>query len=287
MDNYNEEVEVSYLSHRPRDVDFRTVVNSGELGSQRNTGQETRTKVTHQDFSGSGLMATITRLCYGTYNEKKACLIVVQFSFHWSKDDHKFKRVEAEISFRARPQRFGFSSQKTQVPVVRNLCPRKAYGKPNTNGKKWFISVEQLCDVPTSADGVHRVKDNLGPKKAFEEDHRVEIVGRRWSDSRRVDFHKACWTVREIGKPSFGIPDKFDLAVLVEYEDDFEADVRVTVDVPLHRKLQGFPWPVDDPILFTSKSKGSVIGRSFSNTQFEKLTDDDWGSLISGLEVGG
>ncbi|KFY81101.1 hypothetical protein V498_08740 [Pseudogymnoascus sp. VKM F-4517 (FW-2822)] len=273
MDNYEEEIERSHRSFRPRAVDFREIVRS-ELGSQRNVGEQTRTKVTQREFSGSGMIATITRLCYGTLNEKRACIIVFEFFFRWSRDDYQFRHLEAEISFGPRSK--SSKTQNVKYPVVRNLSPGKAYGIPNTNGKKWSIRVEQQCGVPSHAIA----PDKLG-QKAFEEAHRVEILGRRWSDSRRRDFHKACWTINEVGTPNYGIPDEFKLAVLVEYEDVFDADLRMTVDVPFHRRLQGFPWPADDPILFTPKGPGTVIGEPLSTTRFETLSDAEWELLVS------
>lgn len=284
-ENYEgSDVEASLRSCRPRAVDFKETLQSGELGRQRNVDEETRTKVTQQEFSGSGMIASITRVCYGTLNQKKASIIVFRFLFHWSRDDYQFRRLEAEISFEPRSKRPGAGIENVRLPVVRNLSPRKAYGIPNANGRKWFYRVEQQCAVSTIAPSVNSTTDNIG-QKAFEEAHRVEIVGKRWSDIRRRDFHKACWTIKEIGKPSFGIPDEVNVAVLVEYEDGFQADVRMVVDVPLHRRLRGFPWPADDPIVFAPKGPEALIGEPLRTTQFETLSDAEWELLISGYEV--
>lgn len=276
--------EASLLSCRPRAVDFTDTQQSGELGRQRNVGEETRTKVAQQEFSGSGMIASITRVCYGTLNQKSACIIVFRFSFRWSKDDYQFKRVEIEITFEPRSKRPGSSTGNARLPVVRNLSPGKAYGIPNANGRKWFHRVEQQCTVPTIAPSGNSTTDNFG-QKAFEEAHRLDFVGKRWSDSRRREFHKACWVIKEIGEPNFGIPDEVNVAVLVDYEDGFQADVKMTVDVPLFRRLRGFPWPADDPIVFAPKCPGALIGEPLRNTQFETLSDADWERLISGYEV--
>lgn len=114
------------------------------------------------------------------------------------------------------------------------------------------------------------------------------MIGQLWSDTRRRDFHKACWIVKEIeeiGKPRFGIPDEFNVAVLVEYEDSFQADVKMTLDVPLRRKLCGFPWPKDDPIVFAPKGPKALIGEPLRTTQFETLSAAEWELLVSGYEV--
>lgn len=115
------DVEASLRSYRPRAVDFKAVVQSGELGRQRNVGEETRTKVTQREFSGSGMIATITRVCYGTFNQKKASIIVFRFLFRWSRDSCRFKHLEAEVTFEPRFKRPGAGIEKGQLPVVRNL----------------------------------------------------------------------------------------------------------------------------------------------------------------------
>jgi hypothetical protein len=278
------DIESSLRSCRPRAVDFKEILQSGELGRQRNIGEETRTKITQQEFSGSGMIASITRVCYGTFNGRKASIIVFRFLFHWSSDGYQLRCLDAEITFEPRSKRARAGVENTRLPVVRNLSPRKAYGIPNAGGRKWLYRVEQQTDVRTSST-VNSVTGNVG-QKAFEEAHRLEIVGKRWSDTRRREPHKACWTIKEIGRQSFGVPDEINVAVLVECEDDFQADVRITLDVPLYRRLlRGFPWPADDPILFAPKRTESLIGEPLQTTQFETLSDADWDLLISGYEV--
>lgn len=279
------DIESSLRSYRSRAVDFKEVLESGELGRQRNVGDETRTKIIQQEFSGSGMIASITRVCYGTFNKRKAGIIVFQFLFHWSSDGYQVRCLDVEITFEPRSKRARRAGvDNTLLPVVLNLSPRKAYGIPNSGGRKWLYSVEQQTnDRPSST--VKSATCNVG-QKAFEEAHRLEIVGTPWSDSRRREPHKACWTIKEIGRQIFGLPDEINVAVLVECEDDFQADVRLTLDLPLYRRLlRGFPWPADDPILFTPKWNETLIGKPLRTTQFETLSDADWDLLISGYEV--
>jgi hypothetical protein len=83
--------EASLYSCRPRAVDFDGVLQSSELGPLRNVGEETRTKITQKEFRGGGMIASITRVCYGTFKQKKAIIIVIQLLFHRSKDSHQFR----------------------------------------------------------------------------------------------------------------------------------------------------------------------------------------------------
>lgn len=247
-------------------------------------GEDTRTKITHQEFFGSGVIATITRVCYGTFKDRRACIIAFHFSFHWSRDAHLFKRVEAEISFEPYPRGLKSVMENAKPPVVRNLSRRRIHGIPNTNGRKWFCKVEQQCAVPSVTPDVVSAEPATG-RRAFDEAHRVEVVGKQWSDTRRRDFHKACWIVKEIGQPSFGIPDELDVAVLVEHQGGFQAEVKISADVPFYRRLRWFPWPDDDPIIFASQCSGALIGEELRTSQFETLLDADWSSVISGYKV--
>ena len=98
-------------------------------------------------------------------------------------------------------------------------------------------------------------------------------------------MHKACWVIKDKSEPSVGIPDEVNIAVAVEYEDAFQADVKVALDIPLYKKLLAFPWPKDDPILFPPRESGPFIGEALRTTQFEQLSDAEWATLISGYEV--
>jgi hypothetical protein len=243
-------------------------------------GEETRSKVLQKDFFGGGVIATISRVQNGTLNGKRACLVALNISFRWSSDEYRFKLAEVQVSFERYPKVSKDDTGNSAEPVVRNLSPRKIYGLPNMNGQKWFYNVEQQCAVPQFGSTAP-----AGDRRAFEEEHRVEIVGKLWSDARKRLYHKGCWTIKEIGKQSFGIPDELNLAILVENESKFQAKVEVTVDVPLRRRLSGFPWPADDPVLFVSAAPDALIGEALRTSKFETLSDADWNLLTSGYEV--
>jgi hypothetical protein len=276
--------EASLYSCRPRAVDFDGVLQPSELGPLRNVGEETRTKITQKEFRGGGMIASITRVCYGTFKQKKAIIIVIQLLFHRSKDSHQFRHLEVELSFGPRYKGPGTDGNDGRFPIVRNLSPRRVYGIPNADGRTWSYRVEQQCYVPMTALGMN-CATITNARNAFENAHRLDIAGRPWSESRRREFHKACWIIKDKGEPSFGIPDEVNLAVAVEYEAAFQADIKVTIDIPRYKKLLAFPWAADDPILFAPREPGPFIGEGLRTTQFETLSDAEWGTLISGYEV--
>lgn len=225
------------------------------------------------------MLATITRVSYGTYEGQNACLVVFNFSFRWNRDRYRLKRGEIQITFDRYPKTLTPRGEDDSEPVMRNLSPRKVYGIPNSNGQKWFLNVEQLCWVsPTPAVRATETK-------AFVDEHRLEITGMAWSDTRRREVHKGCWVIKEVGSLKYGILDEMNLAMIVEHKGSLQAEVKITVDTPLLGNLFGFPWPADDPILFVHNEPTSVIGAPPRVSQFEALSDADWNSLISGHEV--
>ncbi len=270
----------SLLTCRPRAVTLYQEQQPGELGRQKNRGEETRTKFTHREYYGGDVIGTIRRVCYGTFNGKSACFIVFNFSFHWPQN-HQFTQAEIQISFNAYSEPSDSSKEITKPPIVRNLSPRKIHGVPNTNGQMWCFNVEQQCEVPLEPKPTTSAPKGM----AFKEEHRVEIVGRMMSHTRQSDPHQGCWIVKERGKPTFGIPDEFVVAILVEHEGKFKADVKVSTDISVHRKLRGFPWPPDDPVLFIPGGPGPLIGKAPITTKFEILSEADWNSFMSDYEV--
>jgi hypothetical protein len=276
--------EASLYSYSPRAVDFDTVLQSSELGPQRNIGDETRTKITQKEFRGGGLIASIARVCYGTFKQKKAIIVVIRLLLHSSKDTHQVRHLEVEVSFEPRYNKSGANTNNVQFPIVRNLSPRKVYGIPNTDGRTWSYRTEQQCYIPMAAPGMNSATSN-NTQNTFEVAPSLSINGKPWSDRRRREMHKACWVIKDKGEPSVGIPDEVNIAVAVEYEDAFQADVKVTLDIPLYKRLLAFPWSEDDPILFPLREPGPFIGEGLRTTQFETLSDAEWATLISGYEV--
>lgn len=151
-DNYMEDESFLY-SYRPRAVDFDTVQQSSELGKQHNTGEELRTKITQKEFSGGGLIASIERVCYGTFNQRKAVLVVIRLLLHPSTDKHFLQHLEVQVSFEPRYKKSKVNTKNVQFPIVRNLSPRKVYGVPNDGGRAWSYKIEQQCYIQGVASG--------------------------------------------------------------------------------------------------------------------------------------
>jgi hypothetical protein len=102
-----------------------------------------------------------------------------------------------------------------------------------------------------------------------------------WFPNRRHKVHQANWQVtNEAENRTWPILDELDLAVVVEHEGPFEADVAITAARPnclLARIFSQSWWSKDHPLLFNgSTSKGLAP----STLKFNELNESDWAQLI-------
>lgn len=275
----DEEVPLQFCT--PRAVKFDTTLLSNELGPQRNIGEETRTKITQKEYQGGEVIASIARICYGTFKEKKAVIIVIQLLLKPSNRTSHLQHLEVEVSFEPRP---GLAGPKADSPIVRNLSPRKVYGIPDASTGTWSFVTQQQWNAQAAKSGT--TSSTYSSKESTPGNTpSLVITGRPWSDQRRREMHKACWVIQEKGEPGLGIPDEVNIAMIAECESSFQANVKISLDIPLHRKLLAFPWTKDDPIIFPQRDPGPFIGEGLGTIKFEKLSDVEWAALISGHDV--
>ena len=74
-------------------------------------------------------------------------------------------------------------------------------------------------------------------------------------------------------KTKEGIPDRLNVAVVVEREGTFTASAEVTVDAGMF----AFPWSRNSPVVFVP---GVAMGEQPKTSKFEELTDADWRKMI-------
>ena len=111
----------------------------------------------------------------------------------------------------------------------------------------------------------------------YEKEHRFRMVGNFWSSKHGSDWDIVYWDVRENKRTKHGIPDRLNVAVVVERESAITAIVEVTVDTPVVSGVFGFPWSKNSPVAFVP---GIVMGEQPKSDRFEVLTDDEWRALI-------
>ncbi len=85
------------------------------------------------------------------------------------------------------------------------------------------------------------------------------------------------WNIRENRRTKKGIPDRLNVAVVVERDGPFFASVEVTVDTPVANGAFGHPWTRNNPAAFVP---GVVMGAQPRTDRVDELTEDEWKALV-------
>ena len=98
-----------------------------------------------------------------------------------------------------------------------------------------------------------------------------------WSSEEQEKDHQVLWKIREIGPSGDGIIGELNLAVVVEYQNPFQAVVEVEANTAFGRPCFSTPWAKDDPLLFDGiTGKGTLP----PTTDFDTLTEANWAAFI-------
>jgi hypothetical protein len=237
----------------------------------------TRTiKTTHIDIapliSNAGVRGMVTNVAHGTFHSRPASLIVFSFSLRSGDHGFRFKNANVKITFAKH-----HSEPATYVdPAILKFAPRKIFGLPTVEGKRNRIGGEISLQVPA---GPLTVGPTIGGEKEseYEKEHRFKTVGNYWSSKHGTDWDVVYWDMKENTKTKHGIPDRLNVAVIVEREGTFTASVEVTVDTPIANGVFAFPWSKNSPVTFTPSVAMGVQPRT---DKFDELTNEDWKTMI-------
>jgi len=233
-------------------------------------------KVTHIDFapflSNAGVRGMVTNVSHGTFHSRPASLIIFSFSLRSGEHGFRFKNANIKITFSKHPT----SSLEQISPAVIKFAPRKIFGLPVVEGRKNRIAGEITLQVPAGPI-------TLGPtirgerESEYEKEHRYKTVGNFWSSKQGTDWDIVYWDMRENKRTKEGIPDRLNVAVVVEREAPFVAEVEVTVDTPVLNGAFSYPWTKNNPATFVP---GIKMGEQPRTERFEELSEGEWRALI-------
>jgi hypothetical protein len=213
----------------------------------------------------------VTNVSHGTYNSAPASLIIFTFSFRGGEHGFRFKKANVKITFSKHP-----TAKESATPCVVKFAPRKIYGLPTRESKRNKIGGELAFEVPV---GGFTIGPKLGVEKEseFETEHRFMTVGNFWSSSMESQWDVVYWDMRENRRTKKGIPDRLNVAVVVERDGPFVASVEVTVDTPVANGAFSHPWTKNNPAAFMP---GVIMGAQPRTDRFDKLTEEEWKALI-------
>ncbi|KAL3417616.1 hypothetical protein PVAG01_10626 [Phlyctema vagabunda] len=230
------------------------------------------TKLIHHELAAAGIIGMVSNVVHGTFNANPATLVIFTFSFRSGNHALHFKNANVKATFEKHPS----TDPEARDPAIVKFAPRKIYGLPVTDTRKAKYSAEFGATVPVGPLEVGP-KALLEKESEYEKEYRFKTVGNFWSRKHGSEWDIVYWVVQENKKSDHGIPDRLNVAVIVESEDPFQATVEITVDTPLIKGLFGFPWSKANPATFTP---GVSVGDWGRTLKFEELDEEDWREII-------
>ena len=245
-----------------RDCIWEDDENAGQLGQHNPDDTSTRTKITHIEGLGYGIIGSVLSLAYGTWLGRSAALLVMEFGFRARKKSFRYRNTQISISFGSRTVSVDRTPSVTS-PVVCAWYPRNNQ-TPNRRARDDSNHTSSVSDsIFNSSQSSAQL---LWPQEEF------WIRGRSWSHRRREEPHEVVWNMTETDNSIMGISEQVRLAAIVTYSGPFRAVVHVKATIGFGLTVRNFPWSQDDPLLFDgSTPKGTPPPTS----DFSAITDQE------------
>ncbi|KAK2477469.1 hypothetical protein H9L39_09957 [Fusarium oxysporum f. sp. albedinis] len=219
------------ISWEPRWCQFDHLKEELWLGQHNVDDTSTRTKITHIDFFGLGVIGSVCSVAYGTWSDSPtsptspAALVVMQFDFRAGSGPLRYKSAEISISFKG--QKPG-----TSHPVIHQFFP--------TSNKS-----------RSSQPALRRSASMLPSDPFIWSPDEYIIRGKTWLSKGVQEPDEVTWTINEIHGSKFGICEPVKLAFIVAHRGPFQATVEVEATTAISLiKISNTPWSQDDPLLF-------------------------------------
>ncbi|KAF9767122.1 hypothetical protein IL306_000365 [Fusarium sp. DS 682] len=252
--NYaTEETEKRILdSWEPRFRQFDNPEKEKWLGQHNVDDTKTRTKITHLEFLGFGVIGSVCSVAYGTWRDSSgnppapAALVVMQFDFRAGSGVLRYKSAEISVSFKER-------TPGSSHPIVRQLFPARNVSRSSTS----MVSSDHF----------------IWPPDEF------IIRGKTWSDKGVQEPDEVIWNINETYGSKFGICEPVKLALIVTYQGPFQATVEVEATTALSLiKISNTPWSRDDPMLFDGITPK---GRPLPGTELNEIDSQTLADYIA------
>lgn len=259
------------VSFGGREVDWVEDPEGVTLG-QVNTDDRTRDKITHSEFLGCGIIGSVEGVHYGTWEDKPACLVLMQFLFRSNTGFLRLKRADLTICFHEGADQI----LRSETPSICLFSPRKIYGDPHPETRKWTADMGITMGFDSGAVSVGP-NVSMARESEITKEHRLQIKGKLWGRRKSSVKDKIQWELEEAKKMNYGIPDIFNIGLVVLYNGPFQATVNVRATTAASVPITCPPWSKDDPLLFDTRT---TKGKTLPKTKFEELLEEDWRKLV-------
>ncbi|KAH9204746.1 hypothetical protein DL95DRAFT_376793 [Leptodontidium sp. 2 PMI_412] len=238
-------------SWQARSLEFDEDDGSGILGQRNTDDTSTRTKITHLQGLGYGIVGTVLSVAYGSWYESPAALCVMQFRFRAKEGVGRYKNAEIWVSFEPRASSDNDASRASH-PIIRSFYPENNRSKgPHVGEENHLLS----GTIPSSSTVTS--SSNIFVRQWPADEYRIKAT--TWSSKDADEPHEVFWKLFEAEGIGFSGP--------------FRAVVTVKATTAFGLKLRKLPWSYDDPILFDGETKK---GRSPPSSDFSNITESDF-----------
>ncbi|KAF4449354.1 hypothetical protein F53441_7332 [Fusarium austroafricanum] len=205
------------ISWEPRWCQFDHLKEDLWLGQHNVDDTSTRTKITHIDFFGLGVIGSVCSVAYGTWRDSPAsptapaALVVMQFDFRAGSGPLRYKSAEISISFKG--QKPG-----SNHPVIHQFFPTSNKSRGSQPALRRSASMLPSDPFIWSPD-------------------EFIIRGKTWLSKGVQEPDEVTWTINEIHG--------------MAHQGPFQATVEVEATTAISLiKISNTPWSRDDPLLF-------------------------------------
>jgi hypothetical protein len=254
---------------------FDTILEEAEATPQlgiKNKGRVNRPLATQEKIGATSFSAVLSRVQYGSYNSKPACLVAIDFSFSFkSKSSCRYNQARIELEFTRAVNTNDHkicSSDPTQDPKVVNIAPKAVYGMVKVvDEKRYFdISIPLLFESPIGLSA--GITGTGGIERSEHQENRMEIHGSLdWDDDHDEEANAVSWQLTENAAQKDGIFRQFRAATVFLNEPDQPVWIKVVVKptVKFSADLRRLIPKNDHPILLDGKTSLQPLDSKFND----------------------
>lgn len=246
-----------------------------ELGqTNRDDNDINRDKIHQRDLGSLSVIASLSRVSYGTWNGNKACLLGLRFQFiKGTHDVFRFDHAEVVVELTSRP-----STVPHNDPEVKDYGP-KSLKRAASEEKRMPYWTAKLSAKGNAGPVEVGPEIESGVQREYTRHYATEIGSTDWGDRKHRKANCVKWWMKEDKKEADGLPVEVYAAVIFTYRG--LAQATVTIKTSSWFDALAYPWTADDPILLKEGIGYGPSIRSGASLDFSELTDSEWAQLVT------
>jgi hypothetical protein len=269
-------------------TEFNLDPNLDPLLGIHNQGLVNRGLAARDEIGKTSFSAVVNRVQYGTYRGDPACLVAINFKFHFkSKAACRYSYAEVRVTFTTAVDTQNHKAKTASFlddPRVKNMAPMKVYGDVKTVGHEEFYE-RRVPDIFESQIGTSNSFGGTAGRDMLESyENLTSVNGRLYFDDYPGDANAVAWDLDENPARRDGIFPELNTAIIILNPANrpmwmkivVKPSVRFFLDPRYLLKKNGALAPLlqrnDEPVLLDGKTpkpeQPNFICSDFSSPMF-------------------